>query len=799
MKILVVDDREEMRYLLETLLKGSGYEVVTAVNGSEALAVLHAEKIDLIISDCLMPVMDGFELCRQCKADATLKNIPFVFCTASYPDKKDEEFGLALGAAEYIIKPFEPEDFIKTIKGVLERAKEGKFTKIKPALEDNALFQMYNERLMNKLAEKVAALYAENERCNLIEKELRISETNFRNSMDNSPLGIHIISEDGETSYTNHAFLDIYGYKDVAEFKNTPVKNRYTPESYAEFHERREKRLRGEPLPNEYEVSIVRKDGAVRQLQVLRKEILWGGEKQYQTIYQDITERRQAEQALLQNEEKYRTLFETMVQGVVYQDAEGYIFSVNPATERILGLTHDQVLGRTSTDPRWKAIHEDGSDFTGDMHPATVALRTGKEVRNVIMGVFNPGENKYAWININAIPQFKQGETKPHQVYTTFEDITERKQAEGDLKQSEERYRRLFEAARDGILILDTETGTVVDVNPFMVEMLGFSREQFLDKKIWELGFFKDIIASQDNFEELKRQKYISYENLPLETATGQRIQVEFVSHLYEVGNQKVIQCNIRDITERRRLEEERDKFTKELAEKNTELERFTYTVSHDLKSPLVTIKTFLGYLKQDITAANAGRIEKDMLFMNGAADKMEILLGELLEMSRIGRVVNPPVKITFGELVEEALRIVAGPITDRGVKVQVIDAGITLYGDRSRLVEIWQNLVENAVKFMGDQPSPQIDIGLEQHDSETVFFVRDNGMGIEPQYHSKLFNLFEKINPKTEGTGMGLAITKRIVELYQGRIRVESKGLEQGTCFRFTLPGALMDKDKGG
>ena len=148
--------------------------------------------------------------------------------------------------------------------------------------------------------------------------------------------------------------------------------------------------------------------------------------------------------------------------------------------------------------------------------------------------------------------------------------------------------------------------------------------------------------------------------------------------------------------------------------------------------------------------------------------------------------------------MAEEAERIVAGPILEGNVQVRLVDEPVTLHGDRSRLLEIWQNLVENAVKFMGDQPSPQIDIGLEHHDGETVFFVRDNGIGIDPKYHSKLFHIFEKFNPKTEGTGMGLAITKRIVELYQGRIWVESNGEGQGSCFFFTLPGALSEKDKG-
>jgi len=184
---------------------------------------------------------------------------------------------------------------------------------------------------------------------------------------------------------------------------------------------------------------------------------------------------------------------------------------------------------------------------------------------------------------------------------------------------------------------------------------------------------------------------------------------------------------------------------------------------------------------------------------MNNAADKMGLLLQELLEMSRIGRIVNPAVESSSAEIIKEAVGLLAGPVAARGVQVQISGESVTLYGDRSRLIEIWQNLVENAVKFMGSQPSPRIDIGVEHKDSDIVFFVRDNGIGIEPQYQPRIFNLFEKLDVKTEGTGMGLAIVKRIVELYQGKIWVESKGTGQGTTFFFTLPDALAEEKKGG
>lgn len=193
------------------------------------------------------------------------------------------------------------------------------------------------------------------------------------------------------------------------------------------------------------------------------------------TLYtcRDITERMRIEEALRESEKKHRTLFETMAQGVVYQNADGEITSANPAAERILGLSLDQMRGRTSVDTRWRAIHDDGTDFPGDTHPAMVALRTGEEVRDVVMGVFNPKQEAYTWININAIPLFRPRETEPYQVYTAFEDITERKRSIEALRGSEERYRTLFDGAPVA-LFRTTPDGSILDVNPSTVDMIGY-------------------------------------------------------------------------------------------------------------------------------------------------------------------------------------------------------------------------------------------------------------------------------------------------------------------------------------
>jgi PAS domain S-box-containing protein len=250
------------------------------------------------------------------------------------------------------------------------------------------------------------------------------------------------------------------------------------------------------------------------------------------------------------------------------------------------------------------------------------------------------------------------------------------------------------------------------------------------------------------------------------------------------------------DITDRKRAEEEIRRKAKDLQDKNEELARFTYAVSHDLRSPLVTIQTFQGYLEQDVRSQDAARIEKDLGYIRNAADKMGLLLNELLRLSRVGRVTTPPEEAPLQSLVKEALDLVAGRLTARGVQVEVTEEPVMLTGDRTRLVEVFQNLVDNATKFMGDEPAPRVEIGVEQAGEELVLFVRDNGIGIEPQLQPLVFGLFRKLDPGTEGAGLGLALVRRIVELHGGRVWVESEGLGKGTTFRLTLAQTTRKRD---
>ncbi len=236
-----------------------------------------------------------------------------------------------------------------------------------------------------------------------------------------------------------------------------------------------------------------------------------------------------------------------------------------------------------------------------------------------------------------------------------------------------------------------------------------------------------------------------------------------------------------------------------ELENKNAELERFTYTVSHDLKSPLVTIKGFLGLLEKDAAAGNLDRMHSDVERIKNAAATMNRLLDELLELSRVGRQINPPEDVSLGETARLAVELLAGEIENRGVEVEIAPDLPAVSGDRVRLMEVFQNLLANAVKFMGEESAPRIEVGVRQDDGEDVVYVSDNGIGIDPRYQERIFGLFERLDGQVGGTGVGLALVKRIVELHGGRIWVESPGVGYGSSFCFTLEPPADSEDLAG
>ncbi|RPJ16068.1 MAG: PAS domain-containing sensor histidine kinase, partial [Chloroflexi bacterium] len=363
-------------------------------------------------------------------------------------------------------------------------------------------------------------------------------------------------------------------------------------------------------------------------------------------------------------------------------------------------------------------------------------------------------------------------------------DITALKKTEDALRYSEARTRALLAAIPDMIFEFKRD-GTILQFVSSSKNSPRMPAEQFLGKTIREVFPF---VADQAAFT-IERA---------LESG-----QVHAFEYLLQEGNEsKTFEARVaplsadtalaivRDVSLQKWIQGEREKLITELERKNAELERFTYTVSHDLKSPLITIKGFLGFLQSDAKSGNLKRLETDIQRISDAADKMQRLLSDLLELSRIGRLVNRPESIDLNKLVPEVLELLHGRIHGGKIRVIVEENLPIIYGDRPRLFEVLQNLVDNAAKFMGDQVVPCIEIGQEvdTEDGVPLLFVRDNGIGIDPRFKDRIFGLFDKLDSRSDGTGIGLALVKRILEFHGGQIWVESE-LGKGATFYFTLP----------
>jgi signal transduction histidine kinase len=257
------------------------------------------------------------------------------------------------------------------------------------------------------------------------------------------------------------------------------------------------------------------------------------------------------------------------------------------------------------------------------------------------------------------------------------------------------------------------------------------------------------------------------------------------------------IKRELRD-AETRRLqrtaEAERKDLITRLEAINSEIERFTYLAFHDLRAPLVTIKGFVGALKQDFEAGRHDRAQKDIERIAGAANQMDKILSDLLELARIGRVRRPSEDVKLRELVEEALQRLNGVLQAKNVTVKISPDLPVVHGDRVRLREVFENLIENAAIYTSEQKQPLIEIGTRRQQDQLIIFVKDNGQGIDPRYHNRIFELFEKLDPGTEGTGIGLALAKRIIEVHGGRIWIESEGQGRGSTFCFTIPEKIED-----
>ncbi len=558
----------------------------------------------------------------------------------------------------------------------------------------------------------------------------------------------------------------------------------------------------------------------------------------------ETTGKKRAEEVLRESEERYRLLHDTMHQGVVFQDEDGKIVSMNPVADRMLGQDPEDFIGSSSIGQERYCIKADGSPFPGEEHPAMVSLRTGQRVEGVIMGVWNPRDADYRWIDITAVPLFQPGESAPHQVYTLFEDITLRKWSEERMRHNQAILKGINCIFREGITASSNKELGLACLN--VAEKLTGSKfglighlkpdwdpEDAVMDSDWEAysvvaphrnsrfptnlrlhGVFGRLLSKGEAFYTNDPRSHPDYISLPpghpgLTAFLGVPLtHGGKVIGMIGLGNKEggytdedlrtveILTPAIVEALHRKRTEEAMQRSSEDLRRSNAELQQFAYVASHDLREPLRMVSSYIGLLERNYS----GKVLDDtageyMRFASDGARRMKLMIDDLLRYSRIetrGRALE---RVDMDAVLAMVLKDLDRAIEESGASV-TFDPLPIITADRIQMTQVLQNLVGNAVKFRGDRV-PRVHIYSHIEGRERVFSVQDNGIGIEHRHGDRLFLMFQRLHSQAEyeGTGIGLAIVKKIIDRHHGRLWFESTP-GQGSTFFFTVPLHSEDLD---
>jgi PAS domain S-box-containing protein len=506
-----------------------------------------------------------------------------------------------------------------------------------------------------------------------------------------------------------------------------------------------------------------------------------------------------AEAALRESGERFHSVADNIPQMAWMVDDQCRFEWFNRVWLEYTGTTLDDCVGEG-----WNAVH----------HPDYVDAVTEKFRRHLREGKdwedtfpLRGKDGRYRWF-LSRMKAIRDESGTIVRFFGTNTDVTEQREAKDLLLASETRYRRLFEAAHDGILILDAQTAKVVEVNRRMLDLLRQPREYFLGKELWELGVFRDKQQNQEAMRQLQRDRLIRYEDLPLQDRDGRRVPVEFVSNIYQEDNHPVIQCIIRDISERKRFEDEREahlineqSLRMEAEAANRSKDMFLATLSHEMRTPLNAIVGWISILRSGPTDEADLKEGLDVIDRNTKAQVQ--LIEDVLDVSRIvsGKLRLEIRACDLIEIIKAGIDVVRPAAEARRITLdaQLESSAGRAMCDGMRIQQVVWNLVSNAVKFT--PKGGRVRVVLARDHSSWRIEVSDNGQGIPSDLVPYVFDRFRQADSSTRrkfgGLGLGLSIVKHLVEMHGGTVQVISAGAGKGSTFTVRLPVRAVRMDE--
>ena len=492
-------------------------------------------------------------------------------------------------------------------------------------------------------------------------------------------------------------------------------------------------------------------------------------------MYEDITNEKIAEKDLVESENKLSTTLKSIGDAVIVTDIDSKIIFINHAAQKLTNWSENEAVNQ----PLIK-VFDIFNEGTGNKieNPVTSVIRGGKVVGLGNHTVLISKNGKKLSIEDSAAPVMDD-KGKIVGVVLVFHDVTKKREFEEKIKESEEKYRRLFESARDSILILDLETGEITDSNPFIEKILGYSKHELLGKKIYEVNPFKDIIKNKEKFLELAKEKYVKYENLPLQTKKGEIKYIEFISNIYGVGDKKVIQCNIRDVSERVELDQAKTGFLS--------------IASHQLRTPLSMTKWVLESLvkEQNLLPKQIEKINS----LQYSNERLIGLINDLLNVALIdtGKIVVNKKNTDLKKIVDDlSITFKFATIKNqKSIKLVVSPDLKDVYCDPVLIHEAIENLLNNAINY-SPIGSHEITVKINERKNDYLVSVHNDGI-IDPLSIEKIkkFDKFVRGINATEvlpgGSGLGLYVVKKIIEINGGNVWFESN-IESGTTFYLAI-----------